>query len=79
VANSYNADPRVKEQVMSEKLYYEVVEDSGWFGWKVYHYDSTGNHERVVARSFKRFATPEEAADDCSDWQDDNGVDAELS
>jgi hypothetical protein len=64
---------------MSEKLYYEVVEESGWFGWKVYHYDSTGNREIVVARSSKEFATAEEAVDDCSEWQDDNGVDARLS
>lgn len=63
---------------MSEEMYYKVVEQSGWFGWKVYHYDSTGNREIVVARSSEEFATPEEAADNCSDWQDDNGVDAEL-
>jgi hypothetical protein len=65
---------------MPEKLYYEVVErSSGWFTWKVYHYDSTGNHEVVVTRSSKDFATSGDAADDCSDWQDENNVDAKLS
>jgi hypothetical protein len=64
---------------MSEEMYYEVVEQSGWFGWKVYHYDLTGNREIVVARSSKKFDTEGQAADDCCQWQEDNGVDAELS
>lgn len=65
---------------MPEKMYYEVVESSsGWFGWKVYHYDSTGNREIVVARSSRTFYSEGQAADNCCQWQEDNGVDAELS
>jgi hypothetical protein len=64
--------------MMSEKLYYEVVESGAGFGWKVYRYDSSGNRDIVVARSSRAFYTEGQAADDCCQWQEDNGVDAEL-
>jgi hypothetical protein len=65
---------------MSEKLYYEVVETEVGYAWKVYHYDPTGNREIVVARSSQRtFYTEGQAADDCCEWQEANGIDAELS
>lgn len=59
--------------------YYETFEASGYFGWRIFHYDETGNIEVVVFRSTKKYGTEGLAADACSEFQEDNNIDAELA
>lgn len=65
---------------MPNRLYYEAYlsPDRGW-KWKIYHYDSSGNREIIDHRSPDGFDTKADAEDDCCDFQDDHGIDAELS
>lgn len=67
----------------SKQHYYEVVgskgSDTGPYSWKVYHYDETGNKEIIIARSTSHFKTEAQAINDCVDWLEDNGIEAELS
>ena len=63
----------------SEKLYWESYDTDGGWAWKIYHYDETGNREIILHRSARKFGYHENADDDCCQFQDDNGIDAELS
>lgn len=62
------------------KYYYEIT-GSGPFGWKVYHYDASGNNEVVIARANPTtlYASKEQALDGACEWMEDNNINAELS
>jgi hypothetical protein len=61
----------------SKKHYYEVTGTSP-YGWKVYHYDSSGNKEVIVAKSNRSYDSPDRAHDAACEWLEDNNLDAEM-
>lgn len=60
------------------KNYYEATTRKGLFGWKIYHYDATGEKEVVVARGEPTYKTEGFAIDAASEWMEDNNIEAEL-
>lgn len=62
----------------SKQHYYETVESGGGYGWKIYHYDASGNKEIVVHRSEKDYDTEPEAEDACVEFMEEKGIDAEM-
>ncbi len=63
----------------SKRKFYEAHEDNGYFQFRVYHYDTTGNHQVFVHQSDLIYDTSEAAEDAAVEWCDENGIDAEMS
>jgi len=61
----------------SKKHYYEVTGTSP-FGWKVYHYDTSGNIEVNVSECSCYYDSEENAADAACKWLEESGMDAEY-
>ena len=61
----------------SKKYYYEVV-GTNPYGWKVYHYDSSGNTEALVAKSNRSYDSHAHATDAACEWLEENNVEAEM-
>lgn len=62
----------------SDKHYYEATVKNKQYGWKVYHYDMTGEKEIIVGRGEPKHESEEKALDACSDWMEDNEINAEF-
>lgn len=57
---------------MSATNYIETFERDGFYRWKIYHYDETGNREIIISRSSGEFGSRSEAVNDATDWIEDN-------
>lgn len=62
----------------SKTIYYESVErDDGW-GWKVYHYDATGNRQVIMGSGGPHDEEPD-ALDAATDWCEERDISAKLA
>lgn len=63
----------------STELYAETFESKDEeFGFKIYHYDETGNKEIVVHKSPAKYRDKTDAENAALDYADDNNLEVEL-
>lgn len=62
----------------NSKHYYEATVKNKQYGWKVYHYDTTGEKEIIVGRGEPKYDTENQALDAAGEWMEENDIDAEL-
>lgn len=62
----------------SKQSYCEVYKRGTGVGFKVYHYDSTGNNEIVIHRSDPIYRDKIDAENAAADWCEANNIDAEM-
>jgi hypothetical protein len=61
----------------SKPNYYETQESDGYYRFKVYHYDRTGNKEIRLHTSEYEFENEDQANDAATDWLEENKIEAE--
>jgi hypothetical protein len=60
------------------KFYLETWGEAGSYGWKIYHYDETGNRELLDHRSVATFDSPNQAVDAGVEFADEKGIEVEI-
>jgi hypothetical protein len=60
------------------KKWYEAYEKNGYWQWKIYHYDETGNKEIIDYASKRGFIDRDKAEDNVCLFMEENNIEAEL-
>jgi hypothetical protein len=69
----------VRKDTKMDKLYYEAYTGkNGRYGWKVYHYDETGNKEIIDHKKDALHRSVEDAENECCEYMEEKGIEAEY-